>query len=99
MERVVSPKARTGEAKGKNMKPKLFFETSKTVLDFSKSLRKEQTPSEKLLWSNLRNRNLKGYKFRRQHAIKSYIVDFFCSEKYRHRLDRPERADHGLSFH
>ena len=63
------------------MKPKLFFEAPKIVLDYSKNLRKEQTPAEKLLWSNLRNRNLKGFKFRRQHPIKSYIVDFYCAEK------------------
>jgi len=63
------------------MKPKLFFEAPKNVLDFSKNLRKEQTPAEKLLWSNLRNRNLSGYKFRRQHPVKFYIVDFYCAEK------------------
>lgn len=63
------------------MKPKLFFEANKTVIDYSKNLRKEQTPTEKLLWSNLRNRNLRGFKFRRQHPIKSYIVDFYCAEK------------------
>jgi len=63
------------------MKPKLFFDASKTIIDYSKNLRKEQTSSEKLLWSNLRNRNLRGFKFRRQHAIQSYIVDFYCSEK------------------
>lgn len=63
------------------MKPKLFFEANKTVIDYSKNLRKEQTPTEKLLRSNLRNRNLRGFKFRRQHPIKSYIVDFYCAEK------------------
>lgn len=63
------------------MKPKLFFEASKKTLDYSKKLRKEQTSAEKLLWSNLRNRKLKGFKFRRQHPVKSYIVDFYCPEK------------------
>ena len=63
------------------MNSKLFFDANKIVIDYSKSLRKKQTDAEKLLWSNLRNRKLNGYKFRRQHAIKSYIVDFYCAEK------------------
>ena len=38
------------------------------------------TPSEVRLWERLRNRRLMGYKFRRQHAVGGYIVDFFCPE-------------------
>jgi len=33
------------------------------------------------MWSLLRNRQLMGYKFRRQHPIKKFIVDFACLEK------------------
>jgi len=33
------------------------------------------------MWSLLRNRQLIGYKFRRQHPIKKFIVDFACPEK------------------
>lgn len=39
-------------------------------------LRKEQTEAEAKLWKYLRNRNVEGLKFRRQHPIKNYIVDF-----------------------
>jgi len=39
------------------------------------------TDAEKKLWSNLRNGQLKGLKFRRQHVIGQYIVDFICFEK------------------
>jgi very-short-patch-repair endonuclease len=45
----------------------------------AKSLRKNLTDAEKHLWSLLRNRNL-GFKFRRQHSIGIYIVDFYCHE-------------------
>lgn len=38
------------------------------------------TPSENLLWQNLRNRRLNNFKFRRQHPISSFIVDFYCHE-------------------
>jgi very-short-patch-repair endonuclease len=41
-------------------------------------LRKNQTRAEKALWQALRKRNLKGHKFRRQHPIGRYIVDFYC---------------------
>ena len=36
------------------------------------------TDSERLLWSHLKSRQLNGHKFRRQHIIGSYIVDFAC---------------------
>jgi len=42
-------------------------------------LRNNPTNGEKLLWSGLKNKEL-GYKFRRQHSIGSFIVDFYCSE-------------------
>jgi very-short-patch-repair endonuclease len=46
----------------------------------TKALRKTQTDAEKRLWSQLRNRQLSGCKFRRQHEIGHYIVDFICLE-------------------
>jgi len=39
------------------------------------------TDAEQKLWQNLRNRQLGGFKFRRQHPIGPYIVDFVCLEK------------------
>ncbi|MBN1478669.1 endonuclease domain-containing protein [candidate division KSB1 bacterium] len=48
---------------------------------FARKLRKSSTDAEQLLWSALRNRRLNGLKFRRQHLIGHYIVDFYCSEK------------------
>lgn len=38
------------------------------------------TPAEDHLWGCLRNRQLQGAKFRRQHAIDRFIVDFYCAE-------------------
>jgi len=43
-------------------------------------LRQKQTEAEQTLWALLRNRQLKGKKFRRQHAIKKYVADFYCHE-------------------
>jgi len=53
---------------------------STNIFENSRFLRKVETRAEKLLWTNLRNRNLLGSKFRRQHPIKSYILDFYCHE-------------------
>ena len=46
-----------------------------------KTLRKNMPMPEALLWLKLKNRQLYGYKFRRQYGIASYVVDFFCPEK------------------
>jgi very-short-patch-repair endonuclease len=47
----------------------------------SRSLRKKSTPQEIILWSRLKNRSFHNLKFRRQHVIAKYIVDFICLEK------------------
>ena len=36
------------------------------------------TDAERLLWSKIRNRQLKGYRFYRQKIVGNYIVDFYC---------------------
>lgn len=47
----------------------------------SRKLRKNSTPQEIMLWSRLKNRGFKNLKFRRQHPLGKYIVDFICLEK------------------
>jgi very-short-patch-repair endonuclease len=42
--------------------------------------RHEPTPAENHLWRYLRNRQVNNTKFRRQHAIDRFIVDFYCVE-------------------
>jgi|SRR3989344_2758605 len=50
------------------------------LADRRKELRTNQTPQEEKLWWYLRGKQL-GYKFRRQHSIGGYILDFYCPEK------------------
>ena len=45
-----------------------------------KHLRNNSTAAESILWKMLQKRQLGGYKFRRQHSIVKYVVDFFCYE-------------------
>ena len=47
----------------------------------ARRLRSNQTDVEKLLWQHLRNRRLNSVKFRRQHPIGRYIVDFVSLER------------------
>lgn len=51
-----------------------------TKIQLARHLRQEQTPAEKTLWGLLRNRNFENLKFRRQHPLKDYIVDFYCHQ-------------------
>lgn len=50
-------------------------------LYLKRRLRSEMTGPETRLWSRLRARQLQGLKFRRQHGIGPYIVDFYCPEQ------------------
>jgi len=43
-------------------------------------LRRKETKAEKVLWERLRNRQVGGLKFRRQHPIGYFITDFYCHE-------------------
>ncbi len=51
------------------------------LYQYGRELRQELTKAEKLLWAELRNRKLNGLKFRRQHPLDKFIVDFYCNEK------------------
>jgi very-short-patch-repair endonuclease len=54
---------------------------AKTTRQIAKVLRKRPTDAERLLWRHLRNRELGGWKFKRQYPVGPYIVDFICLEK------------------
>ena len=51
------------------------------ILNNARELRKRLTDAEELLWHLLRNRRFCGYKFRRQHPVSRYILDFFCLDE------------------
>ncbi len=50
------------------------------ILQKARELRKNQTDAEQLLWGLLRNHRFANKKFRRQHPIARYILDFYCHE-------------------
>ncbi len=47
----------------------------------ARSLRKNMTDSERLLWAKLRNRRFAGFKFRRQVPLGPFIADFVCFDR------------------
>ena len=49
-------------------------------LALAHELRRNPTPIERHVWSLLRNRGILGLKFRRQHVLHGFIVDFYCAE-------------------
>ena len=56
----------------KNADPELFR--------YARRNRRKPTDAEELLWLHLRARQIKGQKFRRQHPIADFIVDFYCHD-------------------
>ena len=56
---------------------------SRRIQERARELRRDMTPAERVLWGRLRNRQLEGLKFRRQHPLGRFIVDFCCAQ---HRL-------------
>ncbi|MDD5149881.1 MAG: vitamin B12 dependent-methionine synthase activation domain-containing protein [Flavobacterium sp.] len=65
---------------------KQTWETASPILydvlkERAKEMRNKSTEAEKMLWNVLSNKGIEGFKFRRQHIIGEYIVDFVCLEK------------------
>ncbi len=58
-----------------------YFGASATTKALAAELRKNMTYAEKVLWQQLRNRELDSLKFRRQHPVDIFILDFYCHEK------------------
>ena len=49
--------------------------------EFARHLRKNMTDTERFVWDRLRYRQLGGHKFRRQHPLGPFTVDFVCLER------------------
>ncbi len=57
----------------------MFYGAPPIIHEQAKKLRKYETQAEKVLWAHLSNKKL-GVKFRRQHPLNQFIVDFYCHE-------------------
>jgi very-short-patch-repair endonuclease len=51
-----------------------------TLVERAQELREHMSPPERLLWEQLRGKRLEGWKFRRQHPLEPYVLDFYCPQ-------------------
>lgn len=66
----------------------MILHNRKYLKEYRKALRNDSTPAEAELWKFIKGAQLGGRKFRRQHSIGNYILDFYCpSEKLAIELD------------
>jgi very-short-patch-repair endonuclease len=56
------------------------FYNNKNLKGLRRALRSEPTRAESEMWHGLRSSRAGGYKFRRQHSLGPFIVDFYCPE-------------------
>ncbi|MEK7165650.1 MAG: endonuclease domain-containing protein [Patescibacteria group bacterium] len=84
---------------------KLF--NKKSAKQLRQKLRKNSPSAESFLWYKLRNRQILGFKFRRQYSIDRFIVDFYCPKAKlvieldgsQHTLERHKLYDEKRSFY
>ncbi|HEY0603550.1 MAG TPA: endonuclease domain-containing protein [Herpetosiphonaceae bacterium] len=75
MSELFSRRART---KDRNIRR---WRMSQDKQERASQFRQAQTQAEDVLWERLRNRQIGNFKFRRQHTINGFIVDFCCLER------------------
>jgi very-short-patch-repair endonuclease len=54
--------------------------TSPEIIAAARRLRQNLAPAEQKLWQALQNRQLSGLRFRSQHPVSTFILDFYCAE-------------------
>lgn len=55
-----------------------YFGATEEIIRRARILRKNMTFAESLLWGCLKKKQINGIRFRRQHPIRNFIVDFYC---------------------
>lgn len=63
--------------KKQNQKRPMHRQANNSLFGKARILRTQATPAEKKLWEHIKGKQV-GYKFRRQHPIGPYILDFYC---------------------
>ncbi|WP_010663472.1 endonuclease domain-containing protein [Marinilabilia salmonicolor] len=58
----------------------MFFNAKPHIFEKAKDLRKNMTPAELKLWKYIKNNQILGLRFRRQHPIDIFIADFYCHQ-------------------
>ena len=66
--------------KRRTVEVNLFYGAKPAIFEKARELRSNMTECEKIMWNALRRKDLAGFRFRRQHPIDRFIVDFYCHE-------------------
>ena len=66
--------------KRRSVEVNLFYGAKPDIFEKAGELRKNMTIYEGVLWDVLRRKDLEGYRFRRQHPVDRFILDFYCHE-------------------
>ena len=56
----------------------MFYGASASTFRKAEQLRDNMTPAEKKLWNVLSNKKINGFRFKNQHPVSKFIVDFYC---------------------
>ena len=64
----------------KSNAPRQRWRASVEMQTRARELRREMTPAERKLWARIRDGQLNGAHFRKQHAVGNFILDFFCAK-------------------
>ena len=76
--------------------PNVKLPMDSDFLSRARELRRDMTPQERKLWRHLRGKQLYGLRFRKQHPIAPFVVDFFCHEpKLVVEIDGPSHYEPG----
>jgi very-short-patch-repair endonuclease len=60
------------------MEREMFYGAKPIIFERAKYLRENMTDTEKILWNELKLNKIDGYRFKAQHPIDIYVVDFYC---------------------
>ncbi len=58
----------------------MYFGAKPETFETARILRKNMTLQEKLVWEKLKNKQICGKRFRRQHPVELFIADFYCHQ-------------------
>lgn len=58
----------------------MFYAASRNTFEMAHALRKNMTDAERILWKRLKDKSIFKVKFRRQHPVDIFVMDFYCHE-------------------
>ena len=58
----------------------MFYAASRNTFEMAHALRKNMTDAERILWKRLKDKSIFKVRFRRQHPVDIFVLDFYCHE-------------------